>query len=238
MNNRVLSLLIVSVLLAACGPDKTAAPTEETGLLLSYSTRTPNIQIVSDTEVVYTVDSIDLALQRPETWEFYATDHGVVLAEHIGSIATDAQLQGLLAYVFVPPLGGFDLPAMDDQNRARAILRQIIGNPQYVGTAAVSEPIGFLWNNHEAAYYLTDSGEGSLTLVLGVYLPELSKLVACSVSAPRDQAERIRAMLPTLLDGLTINEISLDGQALEQLPDPLEFPRHPQADIAPASTDP
>ncbi|MCL4255309.1 MAG: hypothetical protein KJ043_16230, partial [Anaerolineae bacterium] len=118
-------------------------------------------------------------------------------------------------------------PISDTDNRALNTLTRILAHPDYVGDATVSSPLPFMWGNLECAYYLMDNGEGNLTIVIGILDPQTNHLVTVSMSAPQDQQARIRAMLPTLLDGLTINNYTLSGVVLDDiLPNPLVFPRH------------
>ena len=194
----------------------------------------PTIQNQTSIESVDGVVEFSLSAQNislsgvyPAGWESFTTDYGIVLAEELGSVATDGRLNGMLVHVFVPPMDDFKLPT-SSENRAWYILHEIIKNPEYVGEAAISEPIAFRWGEYEAAYYLMDSGEGHLTIVVGVVVPDVNQLVVCHTSAPADQAQRIRDNLPDLLDGFVINDIRLDGTLLDAaLPSELSFPRYP-----------
>ncbi|GAB4512903.1 MAG: hypothetical protein OHK0046_13080 [Anaerolineae bacterium] len=220
----LIRFLLVSMfitMLVGCGASGDATTT-----LMSANTPTPSLHTLADNRLEFTVGELELAVQRPSDWEVYATEYGVVLAEYISSVATDGQLGGLLTHIFVPPLEDFDLQISDGVNLAWRILGQIIENPDYVGSATVSEPVAFRWNNFDAAYYLMDNGEGNVTIVVGVVPPGTQYLIACSISAPVTQSERIRQVLPELLDNLTINSTTLDGSALNTLPNPLIFPQH------------
>lgn len=218
---RIALFILSGFLLFGCGPVG-----DETAEIVSPVTRTPAIRTVDETLVRFTIEDLELTMNRPDGWELYSTEYGVVLAEFISSVATEGTLDGLLMHVFVPPLDDFDLRATDGTNLAWRILSQIIENPEYVGSATVSEPVAFQWGNSQAAYYLMDNGEGNVTIVVGIVPPGTTRLIAGSVSAPFDQAHRIREQLPWLLDQLTINNLQLNGAALDFLPDPLVFPRH------------
>lgn len=183
-------------------------------------------RIDSNPLVNINVDGVDLYLNKPDGWESYTTDYGIVLAENIASVAEAGQLDGLLMHVQVPPLEDLTVDAADASNLAWQILSEIIENPDYVGSAAVSAPFAFDWNGFDAAYYLLDNGDGNLSLVLGVAEPRTGRLITCHISAPADQADRIRQSLPVLLNNLTLNETPLPGEQLNTLPDPFEFPRH------------
>ncbi|MFW5748860.1 MAG: hypothetical protein ACOCYT_04520 [Chloroflexota bacterium] len=197
--------------------------------MLIEVTRTPAIEMVAQDRVSFTVESVQLEVPRPVDWEFYATEYGIVMAEYLGSVATEGQLNGLFTHVWVPPLEDFTLPVADlpasNQNRALAILNQIISNPDYVGDARVSNLAAFNWDGTEAAYYLMDNNEGNLTLVVGIVPPGLDRLIAASVSAPSNLAQRIRDTIPDMLGNLTVNGQALSGATLNAaLPNPLIFP--------------
>jgi hypothetical protein len=219
-------LLLVAAMLAGCRGSFPLGQIDSPSELLYNRIQTPAAENVRNGKVTVTIGDVNLVMDYPAEWELFTTEHGVVLAEHIGSIALDDQLGGLLLYVMVPPLQDFTLPTAESQNQALTILHDITGSAEYIGSATATEPVGFQWSGHEAAYYLINNGEGSLSLVLGVYLAEEEKFIACSMSAPVGQAERIRELLPVLLDGLTINGTTLDNAALLRLPDPLDFPEH------------
>lgn len=220
----IVTLLVM--LISGCASD--AEPQYAVRLL---PTPTPTPDISTPHLVSLALNDISLTLPYPQTWESYTTEYGVVLAEYLGSIATEGQLSGILIHLFVPPLDGVNLLLSDTTNRALLILNEILAHPDYVGDATVSPPVPFMWDEFECAYYLMDNGEGNLTIVIGILDPKTNRLITVSTSAPQDQQGRIRAMLPDLLDGLTINNTVLSGSVLDQiLPDPLIFPHHDDAE--------
>jgi hypothetical protein len=220
----LLAVLIISALvIVGCQANEAAQP-DMSGIVATVP-RTPHNTTQTST-ISLTVDDVELSIERPAEWQFYATDYGIVLAEALGSVATDGRLAGLLAHIFVPPLNDVDLLISDAENLAWAILSEIVRQPEYVGSALVSEPVAFTWSGHSAAYYLVDNEEGHLTIVIGVTPADSARLVACSISAPVDQSQRMRESLAGLLDHLRINGAALDGSELEAaLPPVLEFPQ-------------
>lgn len=168
-------------------------------------------------------DGVVLKIRIPDGWQSYHTADGVVLTEYIGTAETAGHLQGILMYVFVPRMDSFRLPDTDDVNMAWAVLKQVVSNPDYVGRALVSEPQAFDWDHHDAAYYLLNNRDGTLTLLLAMSLPR-HKMIVCHISMPESHADRVRPMLPDLLRTLTVNDTPIDAAALNHLPDPLVFP--------------
>jgi hypothetical protein len=219
----LISLIIIVIVASGC----TASPVPDDALNVTVTEKSPVAVQTHLPSVNLTIGNIHLSLPYPQNWESYTTEYGIVLAEYLGSVATEGQLGGILIHLFVPPLDGFDLPIADESNRALVILREILTHPDYVGNATVSEPLPFIWDGWECAYYLMDNGEGNLTIVIGILDPAIDKLVTVSVSAPAEDEARIRPNLAMLLDNLVINNHNLAGDVLERiLPNPLVFPRH------------
>lgn len=210
-------LIAAVCLLAACQP---AAPTE---------TRTATPETTRqwlETEM----NGVSLGLWTPEGWEADLSD-GLVLAEH--SVSSRGKYEdGILIYCFVPPMDEFQVSA-SDANYAWAVLKQVVKMPSHTGIdVSVSEPTGFDWETFPAAYYLLTTGDGVRALVLALGLPNPKKLVVCNVSVPMAQADRIRQLLPNVLDGFVVDGTTLHGAALDVLPDPLPFPRYSLAATA------
>ncbi len=153
-------------------------------------------------------------------------DDGILLAERFGSIASGGSaMPGIQVHIFIHSAAGFQIP--DDQNAAWSILEQIVRDQKYMGRAHVEEPYGFVWEQHDAAYYLSNNGDGNMTMLIALMLPGMQQMVVCNISSPVSESTRIRAMLPKILGSLTVNRIRLGTAALEALPDPLIFPLYP-----------
>ena len=168
---------------------------------------------------------VSLSIAVPDGWETYNTTGGIVLNEYMGSGVPGTPLRGFLVHIFVPHLDDVRLPSDSDQsNAAWFVLKQVIRNKKYVGDALVSEPVAFHWDQHDAAYYLLNNRNRTVTMLLALMLPDRSNLVVCHVSVPENQAHRIRSLLPALLETLTIDGSQVDVSALHNLPDPLMFP--------------
>lgn len=216
MKLTLLSILLALVLFG-CRP---TAPTDNTAMLEATEVQEV-IEEVDSTRLALDVNGVELRVKRPNEWEYYTTEYGVVLAEQLGSVAAAGELGGLFTHVWVPPLEDFVLP-VNAQNEALAILNEIIANPDYVGNARVSSPSAFTWDGAEAAYYLMDNDEGNLTIVFGIVVPGVDRFVAASISASVDDIDRIRSQIPSILDELTVDGVTLSGESLEQhLPEEL-----------------
>ncbi len=173
----------------------------------------------------YNNGTVSLKVVVPDGWETYNTAAGIVLNEHMGSSAPDSPLRGFLIHIFVPGDENFDMAPVEDVNLAWFVLNQVVTNPDYVGSALVSPPVAFNWDHYEAAYYLLNNRDSTVTMLLALALPTGDNLVVCHVSAPENQTERIRQLLPDLLASLTVDGQPVRPDALRDLPDPLEFPK-------------
>lgn len=170
------------------------------------------------------MNGVVLGIWQPTNWETDISD-GLVLAEHTVSPNQPTE-EGILVHCFVPPTDEFRDPD-PDRNYAWQFLDWVVRMPNHTGwDVTMSEPEGFTWDTHDAAYYLLTTGDGVRGIVLAVALPGEQRIVACNISAAMSQAYRIRASLPRLLDGLMIEGHTLANSALDVLPDPLQFPRY------------
>jgi hypothetical protein len=170
------------------------------------------------------MNGVRLEMRMPAGW---AADiqHGLLLAEHTSSTDTGEVALTVLIHVFVPPLDDFQLSQEDDENAAFAVLHQAVTMPSVIGrNVVVSEPIAFIWDGQDAAYYLLTNHDGAKAIVIAVEISPEGRVVVCNVSMPPSEESRVREMLPEVLDGLRINGVVMDGMALEFLPDPLVFP--------------
>lgn len=186
----------------------------------------------------YTMEGVNLRLSAPNGWQADVMD-GLLLVEHSVSMDDGSPNSGMLVYIFVPPLSEFAV-LTGSGNFAYAVLNHVVRMPQRVGRdVTVTEPVGFRWGDYDAAYYLL-SGLDARTMVLAVAVPNADKprpsLVVCNISVPNDREGVLRTALPFILDGLSIDGITLDGDALQTLPDPLPFPV-PQRETADSDGD-
>jgi hypothetical protein len=215
---RLLVLMVVVLWGAACMPVPETSP---------RPTRQPATESQSATSVGFSRDGLTVRLPKPAGWESFTTEYGVVIAEQFGTVADQGTLQGLMAYVFVAPMADFASPVVlqAPDRRAQRILRQIVSDAALVGTARASDPVAFAWGDYDAAYYLLTDDESNLkTVVLGVAVPNQDTLVIGTLSAPQTKAPAIRAALAELFGALTINDVSLSAEALNTLPQALDFP--------------
>lgn len=216
-------LVILALAVLVCAP--ACQSTSETPTPTSVEIATvPPVDETSNVE--FTRDGLTVSLPKPAGWESFRTEYGVVVAEKFGTVADLGKLHGVMAYVFVMPASGFDVPTPQAPfNLAEHILEQIVVDKAFIGAAHASSPVGFDWDGHAAAYYLlTDPEAGVKTIVIGVSIPNSGSLLISTLSAPLDDTQTLRTALYNLFGTLTVNGVGMDEQALNVLPDPLPFP--------------
>jgi hypothetical protein len=198
-------------------------PETITPTILIAPTPTPS----DSTRLQTSMAGVRIAIDAPSGWETAITD-GLLLAEHSARMNEGESGLGMLVYIFAPPDDEFAV-LTGGGNFAHSVLSHVVRMPGRIGRdVAVSEPMQFRWDGYDAAYYLL-SGQDAQTMVIAVAIPASAdarpRLVVSNVSVPPAQGERLRAALPRLLDGLTIDGVRLSGDGLAGLPDPLPFPR-------------
>jgi hypothetical protein len=170
-------------------------------------------------------NGVRIGMWMPDDW-ISDTRGGLMLAEPTLSTDREGLEVAVVVNLFVPPLDYFDIDTAEgrDENLALVILNQVVNMPSAIGDNVVTTtPAPFAWNGHDAAYYLLTVHDGTKTIVIAVEI-SADKLVMCNVSMPDDEARRVRELLPELLEGFTVNEEEMSGEALNALPDPLVFP--------------
>ncbi|MCL4256337.1 MAG: hypothetical protein KJ043_21445, partial [Anaerolineae bacterium] len=82
----IVLITIFIMIISGCAPD--AEPDDAVRLMpTSTPTTEETVQVVN-----LSLNDIALALPYPSDWESYTTEYGVVLAEYLGSVATEGQL--------------------------------------------------------------------------------------------------------------------------------------------------
>jgi hypothetical protein len=181
-------------------------------------------------------EGVRLGIEVPQGWKWRPTKDGLLITEKQGSMKT---IMGMQVHFFVHSISGYDIPAADSVNVALWILNQISRDPHYIGQGAVSDPQGFEWDGHDAAYYLLNNGDGSVSMLIALTVQPLQRMIVCNISSPNDRSQSIRVMLPNLLGTLTVNGVTMDLAAVNALPNPLVFPDYeeqPESTTEAAST--
>lgn len=180
------------------------------------------------------LNGVTVGVWIPAGWIADVQD-GLIMSEHMPRLDDDTYpMRGMMVYFFVPELDRFTIPPemTTDHNMAQIILEQVLQTPDLIGDAAMSDPTAFVWGAHKSAYYLLTGTDHTYTMVLAIALPDQQHLLVCNISAPPDYRTReggLRATIPAILDGLTVDGIELEGADLNDLLNPLNFPPVPAA---------
>lgn len=225
----VLSVVACSWSAAAIPP--TVVPTATLESTEASTTAIPGSLLEMD------VNGVRVGIRVPLGWEMQTTNDGLLIAEHFGKMNSGHVVSGMQMHLFIYSVDDFDLPPDGPGiNLAWLALNQIIARPSLIGKAQVSDPAGFEWDLHDAAYYLVNTGDGNMMVVLAVAVKQPNRLVVCNIVSPVKKASLIRGLIPQMLSGLTLDGTRMDSKALTLLPDPLLFPGY--NDAAPEATAP
>ncbi|MBZ0276976.1 MAG: hypothetical protein K8I60_12570 [Anaerolineae bacterium] len=198
-------------------PGATSLPTEGA---------TSEVSPTPDEWIELNSEEVQLRLKVPYGWQALDMEDGLLVAQQFGAMFSgDDRLTGIQIHIFVHSTSEFTLPT-DGSNTAAFILDQIAHTPEYVGDAAVTVPQGFTWGGYEAAYYLLNAGDGTMTMVVALVVENPPRLVVCSILAPHHKAAYIRTSLPLVFHEFSIDGHKLDVGALYRLPFPLVFPNY------------
>jgi hypothetical protein len=183
---------------------------------------TPETTAAIDSWAHRSLEGVDIAIQTPPGWQAIHIEDGLLLAEHANLEAAE----GALVYIFVYDIDELEPGDNVSPNLAWQVLNSVAQMPEHMENSVVSETVAFGWSGHQAAYYLLTDRDHNHTMVVALALPSEGKLVIANISTPAKDADRIREVLPIVLSDLTVNGERMDVSALDELPDPLEFPRY------------
>lgn len=219
---RAVLCLLAGVILAGCQSLKSPHAPESV-------TPTPPVEVTAAATpsewIEHEVDGVLLGVEKPKGWHAQETEDGILLVEYTPTMANGDDVPGVQVHIFVHSIEKFNLAG--GGNVASSVLEQIIKNRDYIGNARADEPSGFQWGSHQAAYYLSNNGDGNVTMLIAIAIPDTKQMVACNVTSPVHEAGRIRSILPIILKTLTVDDVRMDVSALSILPDPLVFPSDP-----------
>jgi hypothetical protein len=202
-------LVVVAILIQMASP---AAPSQ------SLIITTPESPVANWIET--DAQGVKLGINVPPGWHGRKTDAGILIAQRPNKPNTS----GMQAHMFVRSMTEFQLPVPSQTNEAWSVLKQVADNKRYTGGALVSEPYGFDWGGHDAAYYLLNDGDQHVMLVMAMMTQTLDQLITFNISSSWGDGDTIRDFLPDYLSACSINGQQVDSSAVEHLPDPLMFP--------------
>lgn len=202
------TLLISLVLIAAsCTSDQMTATPEPTP-----TTR----------QIQATIGGVTLGVDLLPGWEAYIDNAHFTVVEK-QPVMADGALSGIVVNFWVPEQS---IVSTGDDVTVADVLGNVVKTLESSDVAA-SEPQSFEWHGHDAAYYVLNSGDGNLTLVVAMMVSEDTGMIAMNISAPADHNQRLMDLLPVLFNNFSINGKVLSPEAFHNMPDELTVPPYP-----------
>jgi hypothetical protein len=243
-SNTMLVLLIVltATLLTACSTvnTPTALPNQNTTATTiriatqdDAPTQRPGQLRISDTEVSYAVEDMTLIVSKPEAWDAIDRTNGVVISEQFASVETAGALEGLMATTFFTRSADLSVDVSGEEQPAHAVLDSISRNASTRRIANRTAVVSFEWDGYDAAYYMLSDTEDVSSFIVSVWIPEIDGgvLLSSIISAPYAAREEIAGLLPSLMDHLRLNDVTLSADPFEAIAADVEFPPAPDADM-------
>lgn len=176
--------------------------------------------IGSDEFVDLPLSNITIKIRRLPGWSLYNDAEHIVLTEEITPLDPEGVLHGIVIHLWVAE--------MTADGTIVEALHHILQTSDIGDDAVYSEPQAFEWQQHESAYYLLNTHNDNVALVLVVRLPESPQMLAINITTSLDDHARIRKLLPELFMGFMINNHPLSHHDLYHIPESLDFPTLPQ----------
>ena len=189
------------------------------------ATPTPTPTPIVNASVEVNVDGIAISLRQPTGWDVTVEGHHIFLSEETPAIDDYGHLKGISTHIWIPTADDFSIDYDPAEHTVSQILSLVQQSDKYGYVTHSTEPVSFTWSDHDSAYYTLNHGDGNVTLVMMVLLPNQNNhLLAANISAPYGHKQRIHDALLMVFDEFMINEIQFDVQDLANLDDPIAFP--------------
>jgi hypothetical protein len=154
---------------------------------------------------------VDIAIGKPHGWLAYPEETHLILSETTNPFLADGRLDGIVLNLWTQQVAPDDVRESMDE-----MLTRIVRAPNMRSTSATTNPTPFSWDGFETAYYLLNSGDGNVTLVMALQVDNNNQILGINASAPVQDIARLRDSLPDLLDNLRINDEAVTGASLHE----------------------
>jgi hypothetical protein len=167
-------------------------------------------------------DETTLSVTTPPQWTGILDSKHIILTQSSAPLNSDGTLNGVIINIWLPDKTEIvgDVVA----TKTSDLLQQITNRPSYVGTATTTDPQAFVWQDYDGAYYALNNGDGNVTLVLALSMPDSRQLIAFNLSTNADTSKLLLPTFAQALPHIRINDISLTSSLVESLPPSVEFP--------------
>jgi len=162
-----------------------------------------------------TVGDLNIRIDSPPSWEFYADSNHLVLTEHDTPVSNDnTSLNGAVINIWLPKVtNGEDGEPHSMHDMLTSITQNLHDHDQLT-----SDLIPFEWQSHNAIYYVLNSGDGNATFITIIELPQTeTHFLGINASIAYEDWERLEDVLPDLLASLRVNDVIFDGDTIEDI---------------------
>jgi hypothetical protein len=167
-------------------------------------------------------DETTVSVTTPPQWTGILDSEHIILTQSPTPLHADGTLNGVIINIWLPDKTEIvgDVVA----TKTSDLLQQITNRPSYVGTATTTDPQAFVWQDYDGAYYALNNGDGNVTLVLALSMPDSRQLIAFNLSTNANTSALLLPTFAQVLPYIRINNTSLTSSLIESLPVSVEFP--------------
>lgn len=209
--------------LSACQTSSSATPTPTIPLPQASAEATEVVEALPEW-IEEQANGVEIGMWKPNGWSLDSTV-GVTLLQHNPSLiqGQTSPESGIIVNIFSPNLDHLGVPESPaDTNHALWVLEHVVSTPGMISSNSVaSTPQPFMWNGHEAAFYLLTGVHNKRAIVICV---AVGQMICINISMPHQMAEAARQSISQLFSDFTAAGVQLGSEDLAMLPDPLVFP--------------
>ncbi len=195
-------IVFCAILLTGCIPIQT-------------SVEPSRIPTPNNTYIDLPLADVAVRLYHLSGWNLYHDNQHIVLTEEVNPLNHQGDLEGIVMHLW--------LADITPEHATLDALNEILQKSDVDQANLLSDPIAFVWQEHDSAYYLLNSDMNNIALVLAVRVPDSDHLLAVNISVPGIDYERMRQLLPELFKGFAINHRLLDSADLHHIPMNISF---------------
>lgn len=202
-------------------------------LLIAACAPTVSLDSLEDTtirrQITAMIGGVMIGVDLLPGWEAFIDNRHVTLVEKPTEItdSADTALTGTVVNFWMPSL---TLETDEAPPAVSHLLSDHLDQSNLHETAEVSTPSPFVWEGHDAAYYMLNTGDGNLTLVVAVMISPEIGMMAVNITGPMAHREQIMNLLPVLFANFSINGKSFDPAVFEDWADRAAYPVYPSDD--------
>lgn len=199
------------------------------GMLLFAVGCTPSVSVLPSTEekvLRLETAKVSLEWQPVGAWQAMLHEGHIILMEQPQPVSADGIIQGVIANIWLPETLEIASNPTTVPMTASDVLTQVVSRPPISTDATTSSPQAFVWQGYDGAYYVLNSGDGNIALVIALVLPESNHMLAFNLSANEKNTASIYRALANILNHLQVNTQVLGDSLVTVLPKELPIPSY------------